>query len=225
MLSIFSFWSLVMHLETFLYNDFIHCCMIRYISLKYSKMETTQENHRNGNRNMWNSAWSKCSRFFVVFFLVWLDVQLMETVDKTTLCYNNNNYNMPWMGCVCALLPCLTAAQESSKGRVNCGSLSALHQEWEEGSGLLVVGSPTALARAMFLPCSQAELNTQRKEQLLFNLFLAKCPMNPKKKALNGKLLISRALMSSPALCLTGKKISRQKTLGSLFQFWTVPET
>lgn len=41
MLCIFSFWSLVMHLETFLYNDFIHCCMIRYISLKYSKMETT----------------------------------------------------------------------------------------------------------------------------------------------------------------------------------------
>lgn len=149
----------------------------------------------------------------------------METVDKPTLCYNNN-YNMPWMDCVCALLPCLTAAQESSKGRANCGSLSALHQEWEEGSGLLLVGSPTALARAMFLPCSQAELYIQRKEQLLFNLFLAKCPMNPKKKAvLDGKLLISRALMSNPALCLTGKKISRQKTLGSLFQFWTVPET
>lgn len=41
MLRIFSFWLLVMHLETFSYNDFLHCCMIRYISLKYSKMETT----------------------------------------------------------------------------------------------------------------------------------------------------------------------------------------
>lgn len=150
MLSIFLFWLLVMHLETLLYNDFIHCFIIRYISLKYSKMETTlQKITKMRSETCEPVPELNALGFLLSFFSVWLNVQLMKTVDKTIF-YYNNNYNMPWMHCVgAAALPdsCTRIQQRESEPWKPC----ALHQEWEEGSGLLAVSSPTALARAVFL--------------------------------------------------------------------------
>ena len=131
-----------------------------------------------------------------------------------------------WIGCL--LLLCRTAAQVSIEGTANLGTLSALQQGWEEGSGLLAVGAPAALARTVFLPHSQTELNTQREEQALFSLLLATCLCEPQKRdsfcweVPNFKSFLGQC----PTLgCALQMKISRQKMLESLFWFWLVPET
>lgn len=111
---------------------------------------------------------------------------------------------MPWMDCVCAVaLPnsCTRIQQRDSKPSKPYCSASGV------GRGIRATGCRLS-NRAVFLPCSQAELNTQRKEQFLFNLFLAKCPMNPKKEAvLDGKLLISRAHVQPSTVSYRQKNI------------------
>ena len=86
---------------------------------------------------------------------------------------------MPWMDWVLAVaLPdCCTGVQQ----RQSKPWKPALHQGWEDGSGLLAVGSPTTSARIMFLRRSQTRLAAQGEEQLLFNLLFAKCPHEPQK--------------------------------------------